>query len=330
MRTLTIGRKIINTATHQAHRVRVSIENARLKQAAPTTKAEMLALEGKHWAGKAITGRSDGWLSSPLFTRRINSLISGDPEIYWLLHIKQKYFADKPCQHAATLGCGDGALERNALSIDLAHKIDGYDISAGAIEAARQTIPKEQLEHVNFIEADLNEFALPIKLYDVIFAPSSLHHIDKLEHIASTTKTALAHGGIFVMNEYVGPSRFQWTDAQLEAANEVFASLPPEKRKGVKRIYRPPIDETRRSSPFEAIRSAEILPVFENLADYVEKVELGGGLLQPLLENIYHNFDEDKENDRELLRSLWRREKELMAEGVIYNNFLFAVMKPKT
>ena len=62
--------------------------------------------------------------------------------------------------------------------------------------------------------------------YDVAFGISSIHHVSDLRHLFQQVAAALKPGGYFLLDEYVGPSKFQWTDEQLSVVNEQLEALP--------------------------------------------------------------------------------------------------------
>ena len=50
---------------------------------------------------------------------------------------------------------------------------------------------------------------------------------DILESVAQ----ALTPGGLLVLIDFVGPSRFQWTDTQFEAVEGLLAQIPEDYRR---------------------------------------------------------------------------------------------------
>jgi SAM-dependent methyltransferase len=57
-----------------------------------------------------------------------------------------------------------------------------------------------------------------------------LHHFSRLGEIMRMIARALGPGGLLIMDEYVGPSRFQWASGQMRAANALLTMLPEEHR----------------------------------------------------------------------------------------------------
>jgi hypothetical protein len=67
------------------------------------------------------------------------------------------------------------------------------------------------------------------------------------------------------MDEYVGPSRFQWTSGQMRAANALLGALPEghrTQRDGQikRRVVRPSRLSMRLDDPSEAVESSGLMP----------------------------------------------------------------------
>ena len=289
----------------------------------------LLSREASHWK-KGEKGHT--WLDSRTIEELVNAGISGDKDVYWLLHFMRNHAPDGG-DPGLVLGCGTGGLELNAVSIGLCKRFHSIDISGEALLVCRDAVEEAGGEIVT-VQADLNRVSLESDCFEFAFAANILHHLVEIEHVLDEVKKSLKPGGLFVAHEYVGPSRFQWTDAQLAEVNRILASLPRKyrrnRRKGFgtrRRLFRPPMDVTRRDSPFEAARSDEIPALLEERFEVVEKVNIGGALLHPLLEAIVSNFDDDNPEDREMLISMWQKEKSLMEQGVLGSDFVYAVLR---
>jgi hypothetical protein len=147
----------------------------------------------------------------------------------------------------------------------------------------------------------------------------------------------LKPGGFFLLHEFVGPSRFQWTDRQLEAVNGVLKVLPERYRRNLKaggdelihQIKRPTIREMRRADPSEAIRSSEILEMPPEYFRVIETRELGGALIQLLMEGITGNFGYDNPDDMKLLKLIFQLEDLLMEMGDLSSDFVFVIAGKK-
>jgi SAM-dependent methyltransferase len=62
--------------------------------------------------------------------------------------------------------------------------------------------------------------------HDAVFWANPLHHMPDVQKAAEWSRRVLRNGGGFCMDEYVGPTRFQWTDRQMEEAKKIVRSIP--------------------------------------------------------------------------------------------------------
>ncbi len=289
------------------------------------------AREASHWA-RPSRGAILNWQEHPTIRRHINRRVSGDPEVNWVDYAAERLFGEG-LDEGLNLGCGSGRLEEHALSIGLLRRFHSIDISEGAVEEARGRLGEER---VRFEVGDANEMELPEGAYDVAFAAGSLHHFTELEHVLDQVGRSLRPGGYFVFDEYVGPSNFQWSDRRLDVINRLLAEIPPGYRRDLRsifrrkrRVYRPPLDESRRDSPFEAVRSEDILPLVRERFEVVVERGYGGAVLHQLLDGIAGNFDPGSDRDRELLKKLIRKEMELEEAGEVGSDFAFVLARKK-
>ncbi len=239
-----------------------------------------------------------------------------------------------PLGTCVSLGCGFGGLERDLLRRGLVREIDGYDLSDGAIAEARRLAAEQGFTSIRYQIVDLDRYTLPEGKFDAIFAHSSVHHVAALENLFENVRRALKRDGIFHLNEFVGPSRFQWTDDQLHLINEYLDSLPERLRltpTGPKpRVTRPTIQQMLDMDPTEAVRSADIVEVLARDFDIVEERPYGGTLLHMGLAGIAQNFRTEVREDVQHLQRFMDIEDEMMAAGVIGSDFAVLTARPRT
>ena len=281
------------------------------------------------------------WLESPLVLRHcVNPRISGDPDMGWMEWLRHK-FLPEPAMAGLVLGCGGGNLERKAASLGLCRNFRGIDISPQAIEVARALAEREGFPEFRYEAADANYAVLEPDSLDLILADMSLHHIARLEHLLAEFAGALRPGGLLVLNEFVGPSRFQWTDPQLCVATAAIHSLPLRLRRNRnpvkwKRIAKPWVwkakrwspERVARTDPSESVRSEEIPTLVESRFDVMQRADYGGALLALVLNNIVGNF-RDCSEDIAILKLLAEQEQALTSNGTLANNYTFMVCKNK-
>ena len=296
-------------------------------------QAEQLVAE--HWGKMAKESpKLYSWTESPLVLAHIARLISGDPETGWLKYACEKYLLKdgKGVERGISIGCGSGALERQARTMGACRAMDAYDLAPGAIEEAIRLALKEGIDGIHYQVKSLDELDLPKRHYDVAFASSSIHHIRNLENLFKQVKESLKPGGVFIMLEYVGPSQFQFTPKAVQIINEILAILAPKFRQ---RSSQPteqktefrvsPIEYMNATDPSEAVRSAEILPLLQKRFSILEKRDFGGTINHMLLQDIIHNFDNGTREGEGMLALLLYLENLLIRERVIDSDFCLVV-----
>lgn len=275
------------------------------------------------------------WGSLPFVHERWSELVSGERETTIRSYVAEKYL--QPLGNdltAVSLGCGTGSNEIAWGKTGIFSRIDASDISADRIEQAKRKADEEGVgEIVQFSVADARSVSLPEKSYDVVLAINALHHFDPVEPVVRQFRGCLRKDGLLILRDYVGPSRFQWTREQLDAAKAVLALLPKSyRRRGKsgtlkKRCYRPSMLSMILSDPSEAARSEEILGAVRTHFQPAEEKELGGALMHLLLKDISHHFrSEAGERWLQLIASI---EDELMREGVLESDFVFGVYEAR-
>jgi SAM-dependent methyltransferase len=301
-------------------------------------RATNLEKAAQHWGHRAherqdanmpITAWTDSLAVQRLY---IHPTISGRPDENWLTWVARKYFPH-PVERALSIGCGDGGLERHALQLNVAREFDALDISPAAVELARAKIDEMgQTRRVCYAVADMNRHRLARAKYDVVFASMGLHHIEALEHALEEIRQSLKAGGLFILNEFVGPSKFQWTDTQLRVANELLRQIPENYRRSVRngeiksQVSRPTPEHMEEVDPTESVRSAEIVPLVSTFFDVVERVDYGGTIVNLVLEDIAGNFGLEAP-DVAVLQALVGAEQQMLRCGAIPSDFTLMITK---
>ena len=301
------------------------------------SEAERLARVGEVWSAE---DPSSGWywLQHPMVRARVNRLESGDPDqdtYSRLTQLLQQRRVSLPIGHAVSLGCGFGALERSLASRGIVHEIDAYDLAEGAIAAARRSAEQCGLGKLRYHVADLETVDLPEGVVDVVFAQSSVHHIERLDALFAKVSALLRPGGLFHVNEFVGPNRFQWTDRQIELVNDWLRRLPPRLRRLPNGQLRPlqgraTVAAMIAADPSEAVRSADIIPRLHAHFDIVDHRDLGGALLHLALSGIAQNFSEAVAEDRQMIEQLFAAEDAAMQAGEVGSDFVVITAAKRT
>jgi SAM-dependent methyltransferase len=241
----------------------------------------------------------------------------------------------KSVEKALSLGCGGGNLERALIKLEAAKQIDAYDVSTESIRLAKELADREGMgDRIYYEQRDINTLLLPPNTYDFVIIKMALHHFEQLEHLYAQIATTLKAGGVLVFNEFIGPSRFQWTELQLQLMNRLLAALPEKNTWSgwtqgyLKEIARPAVADMIAMDPSESVRSDEIMPKLKDYFEVVEYKPYGGTLLHILLTHVMPTFDLEDPDQKALLRMLFVFEKTLLEHGVIESDFAYVVARP--
>lgn len=220
-----------------------------------------------------------------------------------------------PVGHAVSVGAGTCVKETALAKAGYVERWDCFEFSAARIEAARKRAADADLgARMNYRCEDA--FRAECPQYDMVFWSQSLHHMFDIAEALQWSLDHLKPGGLFIMDEFVGPNRFQWSDETLRVASDVRAALDdrhlilpgnPDKR-FPRTMRRPNPKSIADADPTESVASEEILP---RLAEYMpdaEVVPLGGVVYQVALSGVLTNFTE---HDEALLKSL------LVLDGIL-------------
>jgi SAM-dependent methyltransferase len=273
------------------------------------------------------------WQSYVLTAQHINRDISGDPAVDWLTFTKQRFFP-RAAEVALSLGCGYGIVERVGIEQGIARRFEGFDIAPEAVAVAAEEAEKAGIEdQIDYAATDLNTITLEPGRYDAVFVAQTLHHIEALEHLLDQIHGSLTEDGLFVVNEYVGPKRFQFPDRYLPLMDGLLEALPESHRRSLKdgsvkgKAVRPDADEVYRVDPSESVRSDEILGLIEERFEIVYRADFGGTLLQFVLSDIAGNFDPADPKDVAMIDLVCLYEKTLIDKGVLPSDFVYLVAR---
>jgi SAM-dependent methyltransferase len=173
-------------------------------------------------------------------------------------------------------------------------------------------------ERLTYFVGDFNAPMRRSQRYDAIFFHQSLHHVWKLERLFFDTLRVLRRNGLVYLDEYVGPSRFEWTDENLALQRAAFQTIPAALRRVAE--LPPPIQE---DDPSEAFRSSEIVPLLHRGFDIIERRDYGGTILSVLFPAV-----DFAHAPSDLVDDLIKTEQRLLAEGAP-SFYTIIVARPK-
>jgi len=282
-------------------------------------------------AGKSASKKY--WWDSPVILGHCQKLVTGDTgmNIYQFL---KKSFIPEALETGLSICSGSGEFERGAIDNGICKHIDAYEIAEARVKEG-VSIAKEKNYAIEFYMEDANRALFKNNYYDIFFSWAALHHIENLEDVCRNVSNALKENGLLVIQEFIGPNQFQWTDKQLEIANKVLSILPerlrinPETGDIITRVKRPTIADMNISDPSEAIRAKEIIPVLEKIFKIKTIRHFGGSFYNLLLGEIIGNFNHDDEKDMALLKTILMLEQILTEEKILDNDYAVIIAEKR-
>jgi len=281
-----------------------------------------------------VQAPSSFWYDIPAVKKRWNCLISGDKDVDLRYYVASKYLHGRENLCTMSLGCGTGGKEIQWARLGVFERIDAYDLSEKRIRDAAHRASEDGLDEVvKFFVADVHNIEVPDKHYDVIIAEHALHHFPHLNKVMNEVKRWLKPSGYFIVNDFVGPSRMQYTERQLEVVNGLLSILPKRYRRNWKtgtikdRCYRPRRLIMMLNDPSEGIESQDILPLLHREFDILELKPYGGTVLNLLFADIAHNFMAQDTETQRLLNLCFEVEDALLETGELQSDFVFAICR---
>ena len=230
------------------------------------------------WDRESSAPTHTSWMEHPRVRDYILRSISGTEEGLWPVDFFLRRIGSRRFGRGLSIGCGTGPFERDVIRKNLVDRVDAFDGSTNSLRIARDLARKEgMLDRIHYFAADFNEPFLPRATYDIVFIHQALHHVAKLEKLLRRVLLSLKRGGVLYLDEYIGPSRTDWSDDRIAPQRAYFDKLPADAKRSATLPL--PIQE---DDPSEAIRSAEILEQLRIGFDVREFRGYGGNLLSVL------------------------------------------------
>jgi len=237
------------------------------------------------------------WMNHPLVRRRINRRVTGDEHVWPITWLRSTLASRLPFQNALSIGCGIGNLERDLLAQGVVSGIVGIDVSRSCVAEARQLASCSP--GASYEVAEARDFLRQGRGFDAVFFHGSLHHLDRVDEVMQLTREALVEGGLLYLDEYIGPSRFEWRWKDLLLPNAAYRLLPRSVRRvGIVR------NMINHDDPTEAVDSSSIVPAIERWFQIVERRDYGGNLTELIYGNLRRPNEQPASPPEEFDRSI--------------------------
>lgn len=274
--------------------------------------------------------KSSNWWIIPKIKERWNLLITGNKNIGTEQFTVENYLKDRKNLRMLSLGSGNCSSELKFASYDNFSEILCTDIAEKPLKAAEKISKEKYLNNIKFEIHDANKIKLTENHYDIVYFRASLHHFKNIESlIRDKIKRTLKPNGLLIIDEFVGPSRLQFSKYQIRAINKALNLIPIIYRKRYKqkfyknKVYGPGLIRMILADPSECIDSQNILPSINKYFNTVYEVGYGGNILFFTLKDLAHHFVELNNEKERILNKLFRYEDQYIEKHP--SDFVFGV-----
>jgi ubiquinone/menaquinone biosynthesis C-methylase UbiE len=262
---------------------------------------------GEVWDKKTrlVTAKGSNWWQCDEVRAHVGRKINGS-----FVDFIRHQIGDRKFERGVSVGCGIGTKEFRVLAAGVVEHFDLFELSPKRMAVAERRFTGESWERrVSLHLADAFARDIPDGSYDLVHWNNSLHHMLNVGHALAWSHRVLTPGGLLVMDDFVGPSRFQWSPLNLELASSFRAQLPQRLLRHTSgngfmstRIERKTIQQMIDMDPSEAAESERILPSLKEVFPAAKVVLTGGAIYHLGMAGIYANVDLTNEEDRRILQ----------------------------
>lgn len=299
-----------------------------------TSKFKINDLERAKTAFNHTDLKSSNWWIIPAINKRWNSLITGNENTPVEAFVMDKFLNKKQNLKMLSLGSGGCASELKFASYNNFSEIVCTDIADKPMAEAKRISNEKKLNNIKFEIQDANKFPFPENYYDIVYFRASLHHFKNVEALlGKSIKKTLKKNGLLIINEFVGPNRFQFPKHQIESINQAIKLIPKKYRTRYKlnmlknKIYGSGIIRMILADPSECIDSENIIPSIHKHYETIYEAGYGGNIIKMALKDLSHHFVELNEEKETVLHNLFQFEDEYLKTNK--SDFIFGIYKPK-
>ena len=186
---------------------------------------------GAYWSSRQTQKAPTwNWWTNGRVLQHINRLVCGEPVAGFSRGLYEKALqrlAGRTLRCGISVGCGIASKEMDLLASGVVEKMVCYEFSTTRIEAARSEANRRSLENrIEIRQGDAFEAETSPGRYDLVFWNNALHHMPDTKAAVEWSRKVLADDGMFLLDDYVGPNRIQFSDLTLKLANQVREMLP--------------------------------------------------------------------------------------------------------
>jgi SAM-dependent methyltransferase len=278
-----------------------------------------------YWDSVAPASHLARWWQWPRIIAFQNERVCGEALPGWgagLIAELHKRAPGRIFERGVSVACGNGSKEMALLRAGLVKHFDFFEISETRIGQGWDLYAAAGFaDRVSWYVSDGIAHLELGPAYDMVYWDNALHHMPDTRRAVDASLTGLREGGAFVMNDFVGANRFQWTERELSYASAVRSGLAERHLRNPqhpqsqlpRKLGRPDIAKMIEIDPSEAADSENILPSIRAVMPNPAIWLLGGSIYHLALNDVLANVD--PERDAATLESLLILEAALIELG---------------
>lgn len=298
------------------------------------SKFNLNEIERAKTAFNHLDTQSSNWWIIPKVKERWNLLITGNKNIGTEQFTVENYLKDRKNLRMLSLGSGNCSSELKFASYDNFSEILCTDIAEKPLKAAERISIEKKINNIKFEIQDANNFDLSNNYYDVVYFKASLHHFKNVNKlVGDLIKKTLKKDGLLIIDEFVGPTRFQYPKSQIREINRAIQIIPKKYRKRYKlnitknKIYGSGLIRMILADPSECVDSENIIPSIHEHYQTIYEAGYGGNIVKMALKDLAHHFVDLNIENEYILNELFNYEDEYLKNHK--SDFVFGIYKPK-
>jgi SAM-dependent methyltransferase len=170
------------------------------------------------------------WWTSGCVLRHINRMVCGQSLTGFSQGLYEKArqrLGGRVLGRGVSVGCGTATKEMDLLASGVVEKMVCYELSDARIAAAQSEAARRSLaDRIEIRKSDAFEIEKTPGSYDLVYWNNALHHMPDTPMAVEWSRSVLSPRGMFLLDDYVGPNRIQFSDLTLDLANKVRDMLP--------------------------------------------------------------------------------------------------------
>jgi SAM-dependent methyltransferase len=170
------------------------------------------------------------WWTNRQVLRHINKMVCGhslNGFSQGLYDKARQRLGGRVLERGISVGCGTASKEMDLLASGVVEKMVCYELSEARIAAARSEAVRRSLsDRIEIRQGDAFDSERTPGYYDLVYWNNALHHMPDTSFAVEWSRSVLSPRGMFLLDDYVGPNRIQFSDLTLDLANKVREMLP--------------------------------------------------------------------------------------------------------